>query len=242
MLPVIVMPTYNERENIEKMVREILVLDCGISVMIIDDNSPDGTGDIADSLAREFPGAVHVRHRPGKEGLGPAYRYGFSEALALGADVILQMDADFSHDPSYLPRFLAEIGDHDIIIGSRYVEGGGTRNWSTVRKLISRGGSAYARLCTGMKIKDTTSGFRCYKRAALESIDFDRLSAAGYAFQVELSYVSTLKGFDIMELPIIFTDRQAGQSKMGFGIVSEAMVMVALLRWRYRDLRKLEAG
>ena len=236
MLPVIVIPTYNENENIEKLVREILGLDCGVSILIVDDNSPDGTGEIIDRLAMEFP-VVHARHRAGKLGLGTAYVYGFGEALEIGADCVFEMDADFSHDTRYIPQFLAAINDHDVVIGSRYVEGGGVENWGWLRELISRGGSAYAKLWTGLGVKDTTSGYRCYRRGVLESVDFSRISASGYAFQVEMAYVCTLQGFDVYELPIIFTDRRVGQSKMSKAIVWEAIRLVAGLRWKYKDLK-----
>lgn len=237
MLPVIVMPTYNESENLESIVKEILGLDCGVSILIVDDNSPDGTGEIADRLAEESK-EVHARHREGKLGLGSAYRYGFKEALDLGADCVFEMDADFSHDPRYIPQFLSAISEHDVVIGSRYVEGGGTENWGLLRELISRGGSAYARLLTGFKIKDGTSGFRCYRSKVLEQIDFDRISATGYAFQVEMAYVCTIMGFDVFELPIVFTDRRVGQSKMSKGIVWEAIWLVGGLRGKYKDLRQ----
>ena len=236
MKPFIVMPTYNEKENLEKMVRTLLALDCGLSVLIVDDNSPDGTGEIADRLAVNL-GGVYVRHREGKLGLGTAYRYGFREAIDLGATCVFEMDADFSHGPEYVPEFLLAILEHDVIIGSRYVPGGGTRNWSKLRELISRGGNLYTRLLTGLKIRDVTSGFRCYTKEVLESIDFDRIDASGYGFQVEMAYVCTSLGFDVHELPIIFTDRVEGQSKMSNGIVLEAIRIVAGLRKKYRDLK-----
>jgi dolichol-phosphate mannosyltransferase len=237
MLPVIVMPTYNECENIESMVRQLFGLDVGLSMIIVDDNSPDGTGDIADRLAQEFP-QLKVEHRAGKQGLGTAYKHGFKVALDMGADYIFEMDADFSHNPKYIPEFLEAIKQHHIVLGSRYVEGGGTENWGWSRKLISRGGSFYARLFTGMKIKDTTGGFRCFRSDVLRQIDFSRISASGYGFQVELSYVCTIMGFDIYELPIIFTDRRVGESKMSKAIVFEAMRLVSGLKRKYRDISK----
>jgi dolichol-phosphate mannosyltransferase len=241
MLPVIVMPTYNECENIESMVRQLFGLDVGLSMIIVDDNSPDGTGDIADSLAVEFP-QLKVEHRAGKQGLGTAYKHGFKVAMDMGADYIFEMDADFSHNPKYIPEFLEAIKQHDIVIGSRYVDGGGTENWGWSRKLISRGGSLYARLLTGMKIKDTTGGFRCYRTDVLKQIDFSRISASGYGFQVELSYVCTIMGFDIFELPIIFADRRVGESKMSRDIVFEAMRLVGGLKWKYSDISKKSPG
>jgi dolichol-phosphate mannosyltransferase len=235
-LPVIIIPTYNERENIEMVVRDILNLECGVSILIVDDNSPDGTGEIADRLSDEFP-EVHVRHRPGKQGLGPAYRYGFGEALDMGATCVFEMDADYSHNPGYIPQFLSAIGDHDLVIGSRYVKGGGVENWGFSRKLISRGGNIFANLCTGLKVKDMTSGYRCYRSDVLKAVDLSRISASGYGFQVEIAYVCTLLGFDVFELPIIFTDRCEGESKMSGHIVWEATWMVAGLKRKYRDLR-----
>ena len=237
MLPVIIIPTYNESENIEGIVRDILNLECGVSILIVDDNSPDGTGEIADRLSREFP-EVHARHRPGKQGLGTAYRYGFGEALDMGATCIFQMDADYSHDPRYIPQFLSAIDDHDVVIGSRYVEGGGIENWGLLREMISRGGNFYARMCTGLKMNDMTSGYRCYRKDVLKAVDLSRISATGYGFQVEMSYVCAALGFDMFELPIVFTDRRVGQSKMSGRIVWEATWVVAGLKRKYRDLNK----
>lgn len=236
MLPVIIIPTYNESGNIEGIVRDILAIECGVSILIVDDNSPDGTGEIADRLSEELP-EVHARHRPGKQGLGSAYRFGFAEALDMGATCIFEMDADYSHDPRYIPQFLSAIGDHDVVIGSRYVEGGGIENWGPARELISRVGNFYARLCTGLKVNDATSGYRCYRREVLKAIDIPRVSASGYGFQVELAYVCITMGFDVFELPIVFTDRRVGESKMSKNIVWEAMWMVAGLKRKYRDLR-----
>ncbi len=234
--PFIVIPTYNEKENLERIVREVLGLDPLLSVLIVDDNSPDGTGEIADRLAEELRGRVFVEHREGKQGLGTAYKHGFRVALEKGADCVFEMDADFSHDPAYLPEFLKAIESHDVVIGSRYVPGGGTENWGPLRKVISRGGSMYARALTGLKVRDCTGGFRCYRREVLEKIDFSRISASGYGFQVEMTYVCAAMGFDIFELPIVFVDRAAGDSKMSRSIFLEAMRLVAGLRRKYRDL------
>lgn len=237
MYPIIIIPTYNESENIERLIKEILALECGVSILIVDDNSPDGTGAIADRLSSKID-EVHVVHRESKQGLGTAYVHGFRVALDMGADLIFEMDADFSHDPRYIPQFLSAANDHDVIIGSRYVEGGGTENWSTIRELISRGGGFYSRILTGLKTKDPTAGYKCYRRKVLERIDFSRINASGYAFQVEMVYVSTLLGFDVYELPIIFTDRRVGKSKMSKSIVFEAIGLVAGLKRKYRDLRE----
>lgn len=240
MKPFIVMPTYNEKENLERIVEELLACDTGVSILVVDDNSPDGTGGIADRLASEHPGRLYVEHREGKQGLGTAYRHGFGVALGMGADCVFEMDADFSHNPSYIPEFLKAIESHDVVIGSRYVPGGGTENWGLLRQAISRGGSMYARLFTGMTVRDTTSGFRCYRREVIEKIDFSRISASGYGFQVEMAYVCSALGFDIFELPIIFVDRAAGDSKMSKSIVWEAMGLVAGLRKKYRDIEENE--
>jgi dolichol-phosphate mannosyltransferase len=237
MRPFIVMPTYNEKENIERIVADILDLGCGVSILIVDDNSPDGTGEIADRLSVEHSGVVFVEHREGKQGLGTAYRHGFKVALDKGADCVFEMDADFSHDPRDVPRFLQAIEEHDVVIGSRYVPGGGTEDWGILRQFISRGGSIYARIFTGLRVKDSTSGFRCYRRKVLQSIDFSRISASGYAFQVEMAYVCTIMGYDVYELPITFTDRTAGESKMSKSIVWEAMWLVRGLRGKYEDIR-----
>lgn len=237
MLPVIVIPTYNEKENIERITRQLVGLGAGVSVLIVDDNSPDGTGEIADRLAEEI-GEVSVLHRECKEGLGCAYRHGFEVALDMGADYVFQMDADFSHDPKYVPMMLEAIKTHDVVIGSRYVPGGGTENWGVARKVISRGGGVYTRLMTGMKIMDPTAGFRCYRADVLRAIDFSRISASGYGFQVELSYVFTIMGLDVYELPIVFVDRAEGTSKMSKNIVWEALWLVAGLRHKYRDVTR----
>lgn len=233
----IVIPTYNENENIERLTRQLLGLEIGVSVLIVDDNSPDGTGEIADRLARESS-QVSVLHRKCKEGLGNAYRHGFEVALDMGADYIFQMDADFSHNPKYVPLMLQAAESHDIVIGSRYVPGGGTENWGWSRKLISRGGGFYTRAVTGIKIMDPTSGFRCFRSDVIKAIDFSRISASGFGFQVELSYVCSAMGFDIYELPIVFADRTEGTSKMSRSIVWEALLLVGGLRHKYSDMTR----
>jgi dolichol-phosphate mannosyltransferase len=224
------LPTYNERENVEAMVtalREVLPPD-GI-VLVIDDNSPDGTGEIADGLAAEHEG-VHVLHRERKEGLGPAYLAGFKRALELGAELIFEMDCDFSHDPNDVPRLAAGTEDADLVIGSRYVPGGGTRNWGLVRRFISRGGSLYAQLILGVPVRDLTGGFKCYRRKVLETIDLDAIHSKGYAFQIETTYRAIRAGFRVVEVPIVFVDRQVGGSKMSRTIVLEGAWKVPLLR------------
>jgi dolichol-phosphate mannosyltransferase len=224
------LPTYNERENLEPMVtalREVLGED-GI-VLVIDDNSPDGTGEIADRLAAADEG-VHVLHRLRKEGLGPAYLAGFERALELGADLIMEMDCDFSHDPADVPRLATAAETADLVIGSRYVAGGGTRNWGLVRRLISRGGSLYAQILLGVRVRDLTGGFKCYRRAVLETIDLAAIDSKGYAFQIETTYRAIRAGFRVVEVPIVFVDRQVGGSKMSKAIVLEAVWKVPLLR------------
>jgi dolichol-phosphate mannosyltransferase len=224
------LPTYNERENLEPMAERLgEVLGGEGVVLVIDDNSPDGTGEIADRLAAERPW-VHVLHRPLKEGLGPAYLDGFRRALALGADLIFELDCDFSHDPADVPRLAAAAAEADLVIGSRYVPGGGTKNWGLVRRLISRGGSLYAQLLLGVPIRDLTGGFKCYRREVLEAIDLDAIRSKGYAFQIETTYRALRAGFRVVEIPIVFTDREVGGSKMSKAIVLEAVWKVPALR------------
>ena len=224
------LPTYNERENLEPMVAALgPVLGVDGVVLVIDDNSPDGTGEIADRLAEEH-GWVHVLHRPRKEGLGPAYLAGFRRALELGADLILELDCDFSHDPADVPRLIAAAENADLVVGSRYVPGGGTQNWGLVRRLISRGGSLYAQLLLGVPVHDLTGGFKCYRRTVLETIDLDAIHSKGYAFQIETTYRAIRAGFRVVEVPIVFVDRQVGGSKMSNAIVLEAVWKVPLLR------------
>jgi dolichol-phosphate mannosyltransferase len=224
------LPTYNERENLEAMVaalREVLPPD-GI-VLVIDDNSPDGTGDIADRLASEDE-RVLVLHRERKEGLGPAYLAGFKRALELGAELILELDCDFSHDPKDVPRLTAAAEDADLVIGSRYVPGGGTRNWGLLRRFISRGGSLYAQLILGVPVRDLTGGFKCYRRKVLETVDLGAIHSKGYAFQIETTYRAIRAGFRVVEVPIVFVDREVGGSKMSNAIVLEGVWKVPLLR------------
>jgi dolichol-phosphate mannosyltransferase len=225
---VVCLPTYNERENLEPMLRALG--DKGIRVLVIDDNSPDGTGQLADRLAREL-GYVDVLHRARKEGLGPAYLAGFGRALAGGAELVLEMDCDFSHDPGDVPRLIAAVeAGADLALGSRYVPGGGVRNWGLLRRLISAGGSSYARIILGVKVRDLTGGFKCYRRAVLEAIDLDAVDSKGYAFQIETTYRALRAGFKVVEVPITFADREVGGSKMSKAIVAEAIWKVPGLR------------
>ena len=227
-------PTYNERDNVELLVRALgEVLDLARDrVLVIDDNSPDGTGEIADRLAAELPW-VSVLHRERKDGIGAAYLAGFAVALAAGAELVLEVDCDFSHDPVDVPRLIAACADGaDLALGSRWVEGGGTVNWGLGRRIVSRGGSLYARVVLGVRIRDLTGGFKCFRREVLEGIDLDAITTRGYGFQIEGTYRALRAGFRVVELPITFVDRRVGESKMTSGIVLEAMRQVPLLRLR----------
>jgi dolichol-phosphate mannosyltransferase len=227
----VVVPTYNERLNLPVIVPAILQQDPRIDVLVVDDNSPDGTGALADGLAAESP-RVHVLHRTAKQGLGKAYLAGFTWALERHYDFVIEMDADFSHDPKFLPEFLKAAGDADLVIGSRYKSGVNVINWPMSRLLLSIGANQYARWITGLPLSDSTGGFKCFRRAVLEAIDFSRVRSNGYAFQIEMSYRAWRKGFRLVEIPIVFTDRIEGQSKMNKRIVREAIWMVWWLRLR----------
>jgi len=234
MRAVVCLPTYNERENLETMVHRLgEVLDPGQDrLLVVDDNSPDGTGEIADRLAAELPW-VQVLHRELKEGIGPAYLAAFPVALATGARFVLEMDCDFSHDPAVVPKLIATCEEGAALaLGSRYVPGGGTVNWSPVREFISRGGSFYARVFLGVPVRDLTGGFKCFRREVLEAIDLDGVTTNGYAFQIEVTYRALRQGFRVVEVPITFADREAGGSKMSRTIVVEAMWKVPVLRLR----------
>jgi dolichol-phosphate mannosyltransferase len=230
---VLCLPTYNERENLASMIGELGgVLDTSRDrVLVIDDASPDGTGEIADRLAGEHPW-VSVLHRERKEGIGPAYIAGFRWALAEGAELVLEMDCDFSHSPSDVPRLIEAAADADLVLGSRYAPGGGTENWGLARRFVSRGGCLYAQILLGMRVRDLTGGFKCFRRATLEAIDLDALSAHGYAFQIETTYRVRRVGLRIAEVPITFVERRAGASKMSGSIVAEAIWKVPVLRLR----------
>jgi dolichol-phosphate mannosyltransferase len=226
----VIIPTYNERDNVAAITAAALAADPRIDVLIADDNSPDGTGKIADELAAKDP-RVQVLHRAKKEGLGRAYLHAFAWGLERGYPYLIEMDADFSHDPKYLTPMLneAEAGA-DLVIGSRYVEGGGTVNWGPGRKVISRGGSLYARTILGVKLRDLTAGFVCFRRAVLQAIDLNAVKSSGYAFQIELKYRTLKAGFRVKEIPIIFEDRRVGQSKMSRKIFLEGLTMVWKLK------------
>ena len=225
----VILPTYNERENLPNMVSAILGQGEHFDVLVVDDNSPDQTGRLADEMAANDP-RVHVIHRSGKLGLGTAYVAGFKWALARGYDFVFEMDADFSHDPADLPRLLAAAQQADLVIGSRWIPGGGAPNWSWLRTFISRGGSIFSRLVLGLAIADLTSGFKCFRREALASLNLDAIVSNGYAFQVEVNYLFARKGYRVVEVPIVFVDRRVGKSKMSSHIVVEAMIMVLKTR------------
>jgi dolichol-phosphate mannosyltransferase len=231
---VVCVPTYDERENLEPLVRALgSVLDTTRDrVLVIDDGSPDGTGELADELARELPW-LDVLHRTRKEGIGRAYLAGFARVLESDTSFVLEMDCDFSHDPADVPRLIAACEDGaDLALGSRWIDGGGTVNWGLLRRLISRGGSLYARMVLGVGIHDLTGGFKCFRRTVLETIDLEAIAARGYGFQIEGTYRTLRAGFRVVEVPITFVDRRVGQSKMSGAIVVEAMRQVPVLRWK----------
>ena len=229
MKAVVCLPTYNERQNLERMVRALG--DRGVSVLVIDDNSPDGTGELADRLAAELD-HVEVLHRDRKEGLGPAYLAGFKHALADGADLVLEMDADFSHDPADVTRLITWTSEADVVLGSRYARGGSIANWGRLRRFISAGGSHYARRLLGVRVHDLTGGFKCFRREVLETLDVDAITSRGYAFQIETTYRALRAGFRVIEVPIAFVDRERGSSKMSRRIMLEAIWKVPALRLR----------
>jgi dolichol-phosphate mannosyltransferase len=238
-VPWLILPTYDEAENIEAVVRAadtVLARAApeGHRILVVDDGSPDGTGQIADRLAAELD-AVEVLHRTERNGLGPAYLAGFAHALAKGATHVMEMDSDLSHDPADLPRLLQATRDGaDLALGSRYVEGGGVTDWGVLRRCVSQGGSWYARVVLGLKVRDLTGGFKCFRREVLEALDLPTVRSKGYAFQVELTYRAVLAGFRVVEVPIVFRDRRLGQSKMSWRIAAEAMLLVPRLRKRRR--------
>jgi dolichol-phosphate mannosyltransferase len=235
--PWLILPTYNEADNVREIVRasgEVLAAAApeGFRVLVVDDGSPDGTGELADALAAEH-GWVRVLHRTEKGGIGPAYLAGFRHALGEGAGYVMEMDSDFSHDPADLARLLGAVrAGADLALGSRYVPGGGVRDWGLLRRLVSEGGSAYARIVLGLRVKDLTGGFKCFRREVLEAIEFDGVRSQGYAFQVELTYRAVQSGFRVVEVPIVFRDRERGTSKMSWRIAVEAAWLVPLLRLR----------
>lgn len=237
---IVVVPTYNEADNLEKIVGEVLKQPALVDLLIVDDNSPDGTGHIADALAQasESAGRVHVLHRPAKEGLGRAYLAGFAWALERGYDAVVEMDADLSHDPLYLPSMTEAAREADVVIGSRYLNGISVINWPLRRILLSWAANWYVRTVTRLAVNDCTSGYRLYHRRVLEAVDLGSVRSNGYSFQVEMTFRAQIGGFRITEVPIIFTERRAGQSKLSKGVVWESFTMPLRLRWRERGLKK----
>jgi len=233
MKTIVVIPTYDERENVSRLIPEVLAVAPGIEVLVVDDNSPDGTGELVDELKTKDE-RIHVLHRAGKMGLGSAYVEGFRIALDLGADTIFEMDADFSHDPKYIPDFLEKIREYDVVLGSRYLEGVNVVNWPLSRLVLSLGANLYSRIVTGVPVRDLTGGFKCFRREVLEAINFADIRSDGYAFQIEVNFKSWKSGFRICEIPIVFVDRHAGTSKMSKRIIREAIWLV--WRLRFEDL------
>mgnify|MGYP000217016619 CR=1 FL=1 len=230
----VIIPTYNEKENIASIIDAVLSFEAGYHILVIDDGSPDGTANIVRDIMQNNAGRVFIECRPGKLGLGTAYIHGFKWALSKGYEYIIEMDADFSHNPKDLDRLCAACDEGvDVAIGSRYVKGGSTDNWPLDRKIYSQGGSAYTRIITGMSVKDPTAGFVCYKRKVLDSINFDNIKFIGYAFQIEMKFASWKLGFKIKEVPIKFVDRKIGVSKMSKGIIKEAIKGVLNMQWLF---------
>jgi dolichol-phosphate mannosyltransferase len=235
----VVLPTYNEAENLEKMVSSLFSLPLNLSVLVVDDNSPDGTGQIADELSKKYPERVRVLHRAGKLGLRSAYLQGFEKAFAMGTDAVVQMDADFSHDPAVLVEMARRLDSCDVVIGSRYVKGGSLDSrWPLWRKALSAFGNTYARTILQFPLRDVTTGYRMWTRKALQGIPLERIRSSGYVFLVEMAYVAYLMGYKILEVPIHFSDRRWGKSKMSLKIQLEAAIRVWDVRWFYRDLRR----
>jgi dolichol-phosphate mannosyltransferase len=238
----VVIPTYNEADNLPTMVGELLTLELPrVEILIVDDNSPDGTGEIADDLVKRHPDRMHVMHRAGKLGLGTAYVSGFAYALEQGADLVVQMDADFSHSPAYILRLVEAIKDYDVVVGSRYVSGGSLdERWSWWRYALSWwANSVYTRLILSVKVKDATAGFKCWRRATLEGIGLERVRSNGYVFQVEMAYLTEKLGYRFLEIPIHFEDRRIGQSKMTVPVKLEAAVRTFQIRWRHRNAQRV---
>ncbi|KPK71336.1 dolichyl-phosphate beta-D-mannosyltransferase [candidate division TA06 bacterium SM1_40] len=229
MRTLVVVPTYNEKENIERIIEEVLATNPEVEILVVDDNSPDGTGEIIDRRSEQEP-RVHVLHREGKLGLGSAYVAGFKYAIREGYDAVFEMDADFSHDPKVIPEFLKKLVDYDLVLGSRYLDGVSVINWPMSRLLLSYFANIYARVVTGAPIRDLTGGYKCFRREVLEAIDLDKIHSDGYAFQIEMDVKTWRKGFRVLEIPIIFVERGVGTSKMSRRIIWEALWLV----WRLR--------
>lgn len=246
MKKIVLIPTYNEKENISAIINAVLAFESNYHILVIDDGSPDGTADIVRSIIAENEGRVFIECRAGKLGLGTAYIHGFKWALKNNYDYIIEMDADFSHDPKDLDRLCAAIdAGADVAVGSRYVKGGSTENWPLDRKIYSQGGSAYTRIITGMPVKDPTAGFVCYRNIVLSSMNLDNIKFIGYAFQIEMKFASWRLGFKIKEVPIKFIDRKIGVSKMSKGIIKEAVLGVLNMQWQYltgQFLKQIKKG
>jgi dolichol-phosphate mannosyltransferase len=238
----VVVPTYNEADNLPTMAGELLALELPwLEILIVDDNSPDGTGELADELVKRHPDRIHVMHRAGKLGLGTAYVTGFTYALEQGADLVVQMDADFSHSPGYILQFVEPIQDYDVVVGSRYVSGGSLdERWSWWRYALSWwANSVYTRLILGVRVKDATAGFKCWRRTTLEGIGLERVRSNGYVFQVEMAYLTEKLGFRFFEIPIHFEDRRIGHSKMTVPVKIEAALRTFQIRWRHRHAQRV---
>ncbi|WP_322800619.1 polyprenol monophosphomannose synthase [Thermoflexus sp.] len=240
----VVVPTYNEADNLPRLVEALLGLNLpDLQIMVVDDRSPDGTGEVAEALARAHPGRLMVVHREGPRGLGPAYLEGFRRALQIGAEAIVQMDADLSHPPSAIPRMLERMADYHVVVGSRYAPGGRVDpRWGPGRYWLSRWGNFYARAILGLQVRDATAGFKCWRWDALARMPLDRVRSTGYIFQVEMAYIAQRLGYRVCEIPIFFEDRRVGRSKMNWRIKIEAALRVWELRWRYRDLKPISLG
>jgi dolichol-phosphate mannosyltransferase len=237
----VVVPTYNEAENLPALVGELLALGLpGLEILIVDDDSPDGTGRVADDLSRRYPDRIHVLHRAGKLGLGTAYVHGFQLAMERGADLLVQMDADFSHSPQYIPRFVAAVVDYDVVIGSRYVSGGSLdERWGWWRNALSWwANTVYTRLILGLRVRDVTAGFKCWRRETLQGIGLERVHSDGYVFQVEMAYLTEKLGYRFLELPIHFEDRRIGRSKMSMRVKIEAALRTWQIRWQHRQTKR----
>jgi dolichol-phosphate mannosyltransferase len=238
----VVVPTYNEANNLPTLVGELLALDLeGLEILVVDDNSPDGTGKLADGLVKRHPERVHVLHRDGKLGLGTAYVQGFHFALEHGADIVVQMDADFSHSPGYIPQMVAAMDEYDVVVGSRYVSGGSLdERWGWWRHLLSWwANSVYTRLILGVKVRDATAGFKCWRRSAVQRIGLERVRSNGYVFQVEMAYLAERLGQRVLEIPIHFEDRRIGRSKMTVPVKIEAALRTWQIRWRHRGVERV---
>ena len=239
MQTLVIIPTYNERENIEALLTQVLQQQADVHVLVVDDNSPDLTSELVEEFGRsKYPGQVHLLKRPGKLGLGTAYVDGFRWALSHSYDYVVQMDADFSHNPIYLPDFLKEIQQSDVVLGSRYIPGGGVKGWGLLRQLISKGGNIYARTILRLPFRDLTGGYKCFRREVLEAIGLDEIRARGYAFQIETTYRAICKGFTVTEIPIVFEDRIRGKSQFSFHIFLEAVAIVWRLRGQMNEQKK----